>query len=95
VSGFSSRCKNDQRTRVLTKSFDAGSFLQVLLEERRDAYLDSVKVGPTPHREWAIRPARMLLRKLELSEPDHMTTETGVPFRNCTSSADLRGMPDC
>jgi hypothetical protein len=57
-------------------------FFRFALDERRDTYLDSVKVGPTPHRELAIRATRMLLRKLELPQPDHMTTETRVPFRN-------------
>lgn len=48
----------------------------------RNAYLDSVRVGPTPHRELAVNAVRMLLRKLELSSADSMVTETRIPFRD-------------
>jgi hypothetical protein len=57
-------------------------FFKFALDKRRDAYLDSVRVGPTPHREQAANAVRMLLQKLDLSAPDDMVTETRVPFRN-------------
>ena len=57
-------------------------FFKFALDTRRDAYLDSVRVGPTPHRELSVNAVRMLLRKLELSNADHMVTETRIPFRN-------------
>ena len=46
------------------------------------AYLDSVRVGPTPHRELALNAVRMQLQKLELAAHDRMVTETRIPFRN-------------
>jgi len=54
-------------------------FYKFALEENRNAYLDSVTVGPTPHRELAANAARMLLRKLALSDPED---KTKIPFRN-------------
>lgn len=57
-------------------------FFKFALDKRRDAYLHSVRVGPTPHRELAVNAVRMLLRKLELSNPDEMVMETRIPFRN-------------
>lgn len=57
-------------------------FFKFALEEHKNAYLDSVRVGPTPHRELAVNSVRMLLRKLELSDPEDKVTETRIPFRN-------------
>jgi hypothetical protein len=57
-------------------------FFRFALDKRRDAYLDSVRVGPTPHRELAVNAVRMLFRRLDLSNADHMVTETRIPFRN-------------
>jgi len=57
-------------------------FFRFALDNRRDAYLDSIRVGPTPHRELAVNAARMFLRRLELSNADSMVTETRIPFRN-------------
>ncbi len=57
-------------------------FSRFALDKRRDAYLDSVTVGPTPHRELASNVVRMLLRKLGFSNPDQIVRETRVPFRN-------------
>jgi Protein of unknown function (DUF2971) len=57
-------------------------FFKFSLEAHKNAYLDSVRVGPTPHREQAANSVRMLLRKLELSDPEDKVTETRIPFRN-------------
>ena len=57
-------------------------FFKFALEDDTDAYLDSVRVGPTPHRELAVNSVRMLLRKLTLSDPEDKVTETRIPFRN-------------
>ena len=57
-------------------------FFRFILDIQPDAYLDSVRVGSTPHRELAIRAVRMLLRKLEVSNPDPRVVETRIPFRN-------------
>jgi hypothetical protein len=57
-------------------------FFKFTLEEDRNAYLHSVRVGPTPHRELAVNSVRMLLRKLKLSDPEDKVTETRIPFRN-------------
>ena len=54
-------------------------FFRFTLNEKREAYLESVRVGPTPHRELAARAVRMLLRKLELSDhPEDKVRETSL-----------------
>jgi hypothetical protein len=57
-------------------------FFKFTLGVDKNVYLDSIRVGPTPHREQAARAAQMLLRKLEISDPEDKVTETRIPFRN-------------
>ena len=57
-------------------------FFKFLLDEPKDAYLDSVRIGPTPHRDLSVYAVQMLLRKLGLSNADHMVTSTRATLRN-------------
>jgi hypothetical protein len=48
----------------------------------RNAYLDSIRIGPTPHTELAVASAEMLLLKLGLAEPKEKVARTRIPYRD-------------
>jgi hypothetical protein len=57
-------------------------FVNFALGSNRNVYLDSITVGPAPHAELAAASVQMLLRKLELSDPDEKVVGTRIPYRN-------------
>jgi hypothetical protein len=57
-------------------------FFNLALGTNRNTYLDSVTVGPTPHAELAIGSMKMLLRKLQLTDPEDKVEGTSIPYRN-------------
>ena len=57
-------------------------FFKLPLGPDRNAYLDSVRTGPTPHPELATASVHMLLQKLGLSDPTENVKRTRIPYRN-------------
>jgi hypothetical protein len=56
-------------------------YVRFALGEDRTAYLDAVRIGPTPHPELGVASVQMLLRNLDLLEPESRVAPTRIPFR--------------
>ena len=57
-------------------------YFKLPLGDDRNAYLQEVVVGPTPHPELAESSVTMLLTKLKLSNPPGLVRGTRIPCRN-------------
>lgn len=57
-------------------------FFKFALGEDRTGFLDSVRIGPTPHPDLAAASVRMLLRRLNVLEPESRVAPTMIPFRS-------------
>ena len=52
------------------------------LGKNRNAYVHSVTIGPTPHPELTKDSVRMLLTKLNVTDPEKKVFATQIPYRN-------------
>lgn len=56
-------------------------FFKFSLEAEPTDHLESVRVGPTPHSDLAVRSVQLLLRKLNILDPESRVLRSRVPFR--------------